>query len=144
MTIGVQTNHEPHEMTLNSRADGHAHPGIPGSSIPRRLPCVLGILAVLGISAPTASLAQQGSRKISNDVIACKDKAVRERLTTLRDSGDKAAFHRFGTAALTSGACRELSVGLTVYLEVGSMFDYVCLRPAGESQCYWTFPQAIK
>ncbi len=131
-------------MTASANTNGNAHTGNPAKTAPRRLPYVAGIIFVAGICAVSPAFTQQGSRKITNDVIACKDKTVRERLTTLRDSGDKAAFQRFGTAALNSGACRELSVGLTVYLEVGSMFDYICLRPAGESQCYWTFPQAIK
>ena len=106
--------------------------------------CLLGILSILGICAATAVPAQQATRKIVKDAVACKDKSVRERLTTLRLSGDRTAFERLGSAALATGAYRELLAGLTVYLEVGSMFDYVCLRPAGESQCYWTFPEAIK
>lgn len=102
------------------------------------------VAAIVSSLSPTAVNGQQKLYPIKADVIGCKDKGVRERLTTLRDSGDTAAYHRFGTAAFGTGACRELKAGDSAYLEVNSAFGYVCLRPYGEAVCYWTFPQAIR
>lgn len=113
--------------------------------VSKRAQLVLAAVAVIvSSSISTAVNGQQKLYPIKADVIGCKDKGVRERLTTLRDSGDNAAYQRFGTVAFATGACRELKAGDSAYLEVNSAFGYVCLRPYGDVACYWTFPQAIR
>jgi len=114
-------------------------------SIPGLRLTIAGVaLASSPAAIATEVAAQPAEKVIKTDVIGCKDKSVRARLTALRDSGDREAFNRFGQAAFAAGQCRELKQGETVYLEIGSMIDYICLRPKGLTSCYWTFSQGIR
>src|SRR4051794_36611687 len=56
------------------------------------LQIALSILCIFAaIDGESVAQIQQTVYTIKNDVIGCKDKGVRERLTTLRDSGDRQA-----------------------------------------------------
>lgn len=106
------------------------------------LSSLIALLAVATWAAP--SYAQ--SKRISGDSwFGCVSKDQHGRLTSMAVSGDREAFKKGLGRAVLSGECVLFRSGQGVYLQDTSLFSgLVQVRPAGDSEAYWTNLEAVK
>jgi hypothetical protein len=71
--------------------------------------------------------------------IGCKTKEEKSRLTHFLVDNDKEAFPKVATTAMLIGNCKIFNEGDAVYLSDTAIFSgLVCVRPRGETECFWT------
>jgi len=87
-----------------------------------------------------------GTMVMKTTAIGCKDRAVLARFTQLASEGDKQAFADYRTEQLGLGQCMDLMSGTEVHLEdtAGFFATSVCVRPTGDTSCYWVVREAVE
>ena len=79
---------------------------------------------------------------VANAAFGCADADLEDRIGSLMSQNDDRAWKGLLLRSLANGSCRRWFKGDKVYLdEVG--FLRHCLRPSGETDCYWTIREAV-
>lgn len=95
-----------------------------------------------GVSAAPAaekkSAASISEYKFVKETIGCKDWATWTQLGKLVAQGDKEAFGKVLIPALALDTCRRFKAGDRTFLHDTAIFSgSTCMRPKGETACYW-------
>lgn len=99
------------------------------------------MICALVVTVSVTPLAAQGSdppQTIVYPTTGCRAQDDYWRLAGIGASGDAVAFRKFESVKTAVGACRIFDRGDKVFLvEVASLGRIGCLRPMGETDCYW-------
>lgn len=107
---------------------------------------LLGALALVVIngqrSAPPkdhqGGIATASEMTFQRETFGCRDWDTWQRLGRVVAQGDKEAFARMLYPALATDACRRFKLGDRAFLAQTAVFSgSSCMRPKGETECYW-------
>lgn len=88
--------------------------------------------AIVASSLPAAALAAS----VRSSAIACRDQGTLRSIAMMRNKKDKAS-PAFEAQKKSSGDCIELPRGASVGIDLRNP-PLVCVRAAGDLDCYWT------
>jgi hypothetical protein len=98
------------------------------------------LAAVLALGALDLQAREPGWKTMKDNALGCQDRPEFERLSSMRSSGDRAAFTQAATPAFVAGRCVVLDKGTEVYLEDVAMWSGVAkVRPRGSAIAYWMY-----
>jgi hypothetical protein len=77
--------------------------------------------------------------------LGCKDRSTNDKLTQFAADGDKRAWVNYASEQINAGNCINISVGTKVYLDHvgGILWSASCVRPQGETTCYWVESEEV-
>jgi hypothetical protein len=94
--------------------------------------------AGLGIAILILSSSAAIAGGVTRTAPGCTDKATFEKIVSLLVSGDTRAYANFMAQMTDAGVCRMLPAGTPSTADDSTWSGMVCVRPNGESSCYWT------
>lgn len=95
------------------------------------------VAVVLMLLLPAHAVAA-GVGVVKSRGFGCKSLEDFERAVEIATEGDQAAFMKFLLAKINSRDCMGLRPTTRVYTEKRQDPRRLCVRPAGEVDCYWT------
>ena len=98
----------------------------------------------LVVIAAACTAAAADSDVVTTSGFGCRDRSTFERALEFADAGDQVAFAKFLRTAIESGECRGLAVGDQIYVEDVVFGGPICVRPKGETVCFWSSPYIIR
>jgi len=81
---------------------------------------------------------------VSKEAFGCSDQNYFLRAVDFAKANDTVAFEKFLRAGIMDGKCVKLNPQTKVFLEDFTTTGIVCIRPVGETVCYWTAMTVIQ
>ena len=76
---------------------------------------------------------------VTKATVGCKNREDKDKLTGFSVDGDTEAFKKFAMAHILVGDCVLMNEGDVAFLEDTAIFSgLVCIRPKGETDCFWS------
>lgn len=75
---------------------------------------------------------------------ACRAENLLDKLIAFAKAKDNEAYENQWLMSLGAGQCRLLDQGRHVFIETAGAFSFPCVRPRGETVCWYTLDNAIE
>lgn len=105
---------------------------------------LLVIIISIVIPSPSSTSQEPGWMRVKAIKLGCQSRERAQSIESIRGSGDRAAFNRAATSAITLGECAYFDAGDEVYLMTGEVFGGMAqVRKRGASAAYWIYSSGL-